>query len=104
MARALRYDGVIPTKLDVPGTFSALTPQDIRELVAYVGERRVGDTGFDIIVEGVTPSERPGSWEEIVGPLAEAGATWWIESMWDVPGGMDAVVERIRQGPPRIHS
>ena len=104
MVRALRYDGIIPAKLDEPGTFSALTPQDIRDIVAYVGERRMGGTGFDIILEGVTPSERPGSWGEIVGPLAEAGATWWIESMWDVPGGMDAVAARIRQGPPRIES
>jgi hypothetical protein len=34
--------------------------------------------------------------------LAENGATWWIESMWEVPGGIPAVRERIAAGPPQL--
>ena len=33
--------------------------------------------------------------------LADNGATWWIESMWTVPGGIPAVRERIAAGPPQ---
>ncbi|MDQ3327895.1 MAG: LLM class flavin-dependent oxidoreductase [Chloroflexota bacterium] len=102
MARALKYDGVIPVKLDIAGTFSPFTSDDIREVVQYAKEHRTETSPFDIIMEGVTPVERPDNWNQIIEPLAEAGATWWIESMWDVPGGMDAVRQRIRQGPPRV--
>ena len=34
---------------------------------------------------------------------AEAGATWWIESMWDAMGEhspVTAAYDRLRQGPP----
>ena len=102
MGRALRYDGVIPTKLDVANSFSTFTAAEIRDLVRYVKDNRSESSPFDIIIEGVTPFEQPDEWVHTVGPLAEAGATWWIESMWDVPGGMDAVRRRIHQGPPRV--
>ena len=31
-------------------------------------------------------------------PMAEAGATWWIEGLWN--SSKEEVIERIRQGPP----
>ena len=34
---------------------------------------------------------------------AEAGATWWIESMWDAMNEhspVTAAYDRLRQGPP----
>ena len=39
----------------------------------------------------------------IVRPYAEAGATWWIESWWDLPDGPDGLAEvrrRVEAGPP----
>lgn len=102
MRRALRYDGVLPTKLDVVGGFSAWTPDEVREVKAYVDRDRAETTPFDIVIEGVTPREDPESQPSTLGPLAEAGMTWWIESMWDVPGDLDVVRERILQGPPRV--
>ena len=102
MARALRYDGVLPTKLDVPGSFSQFTPEDMRAMLEYVAAHRTEATPLEIVVEGVTPiGDREGA-AAVMRPLAEAGATWWIESMWDAPGGLDTVRERIKQGPPRI--
>ncbi len=51
----------------------------------------------------LTPGDNQDKAAEILGPLAEAGATWWmIENMWTVPGGMEAVLERVRQGPPQV--
>lgn len=34
----------------------------------------------------------------------EAGATWWVESWWDLPEGPDGLTElyrRIAAGPPQ---
>jgi hypothetical protein len=35
---------------------------------------------------------------------ADVGATWWIEAVWQIffekPGDLEAIRERIEQGPP----
>jgi alkanesulfonate monooxygenase SsuD/methylene tetrahydromethanopterin reductase-like flavin-dependent oxidoreductase (luciferase family) len=105
--RAARYDGVLASKISESGAFSEPTPDDIREIKAFVDKQRSEagmDTGaaFDIVVEGVTPGNDPEKTKSILEPLAAAGASWWIESMWMVPGGMKAVRKRIAQGPPQI--
>ncbi|MGZ3716260.1 MAG: LLM class flavin-dependent oxidoreductase, partial [Ktedonobacterales bacterium] len=102
MARALRWDGVLPNKITAEGAFETLTPEDVRAIRAYVGEHREQTTSFDIVVEGVSPTGDLEQAAETVRPFAEAGATWWIESMWEAPGGMEAVRRRILQGPPRV--
>ena len=102
LRRALRYDGVLPIKRLDDGTYPVPTPDDVRELRAYIAEHRTQTTPFDIIIEGVTPGDDDAKTAAIIEPLRDAGMTWWIESMWSVPGGMDAVRERIAQGPPRV--
>jgi hypothetical protein len=69
----------------------------------FVDEHRSLTTPFDIVVEGDTPGTDPMQASAIVDPLAEAGATWWLESaaVHNRQGGLDAVRTRIRQGPPR---
>ncbi|HEX5969240.1 MAG TPA: LLM class flavin-dependent oxidoreductase, partial [Intrasporangium sp.] len=60
--------------------------------------------GYDAVIEAdshgsfttLEPAE-PEAWEE-------AGATWWIESWWDLPEGPDGLAEvrrRVEAGPPR---
>jgi alkanesulfonate monooxygenase SsuD/methylene tetrahydromethanopterin reductase-like flavin-dependent oxidoreductase (luciferase family) len=102
MNRALRYDGLLAAKLNDDGSFGQLTPDDIRAMKAFIDENRTETTPFDIVVEGVTPGDNAEAAGSILSPLAEAGATWWIESMWEAPGGMDAVRARIKQGPPQV--
>lgn len=102
MQRALRYDGLLPVKMQADGSFSTITPTDIQDIKRFVDEQRAEQTPFDIVVEGVTPLDAPEQAVAVVSPFAEAGATWWIESMWTVPGGMDTVRARIKEGPPRI--
>ncbi|HEY3997868.1 MAG TPA: LLM class flavin-dependent oxidoreductase [Candidatus Xenobia bacterium] len=84
MARVLRYDGWLTQGADLNDvkTFSAEHP------------------GFDIVWQGTTPGDDPREAARIVGPLAEAGVTWWIEAMWGTPGGPDALRRRIAQRPP----
>lgn len=103
MQRPLRYDGLLPTIVRADGSLAAATVADVQAIKQFSDEQRSDkQTPFDIVVEGVTPIDAPKQAPSIVAPFAQAGATWWIELMWDVPGGMDAVRTRIKQGPPRI--
>lgn len=97
MQRALRYDGLMPTKIG-----GEITPADIRAMKDYVAEHRSQTTPFDIIWEGETPGDDPQQAYSIVAPYVDAGITWWMESRWDCMDKPDVVGERIRQGPPRV--
>ena len=101
MARALRYDGLLPAKPNPDGTHGELTPDDVRAIRAHAAARRPAGAPYDIIVEGVTPVGDPAQAAATVRPFADAGATWWIESPWTPPNGPDELRARIRQGPPR---
>ncbi len=95
MNRALRYDGILAYT-----TRGEVTPEDIREIKRYVEENRDGEGPFDIVWEGETPGDDPDRAASIVGPFAEAGVTWWIESPWSLSG--EPLRTRIEQGPPSI--
>jgi alkanesulfonate monooxygenase SsuD/methylene tetrahydromethanopterin reductase-like flavin-dependent oxidoreductase (luciferase family) len=103
MQRALRYDGLLPSVLKHDGTsrtVQSASLDEFHEIMTYVRANRAGAGPFDIIVEGQTPgggSKAAG----IVAPWAEAGATWWIEAMWDAMDEPAKVRERVEQGPPR---
>lgn len=88
--RALRYDGILPQTAD---------PAAIRDLTACIARERPTTAGpLDIVVEGTThDAEDAGT----VRDLAEAGATWWIESDW-TGATVDSLRARIAAGPPRI--
>lgn len=108
MARALRYDGLLPMIFDAEGKPAQAAPDDIRAMRAYAVAKRPAENAgrpFDIVVEGVTPGDDPTAAAEQVRPWAEAGATWWIEAMWaasDQADGLESVRQRLQQGPPRI--
>ena len=99
MRRALRFDGILPSVLDENGARNA-NLDELRAIRDYVREQR-GDEPFDIVVEGTTPGDDPLRAAEQTGAWQEAGATWWIEAMWETPQ-LDAVRRRIEQGPPRV--
>ena len=100
MKRVLRCDGLLPYKLD--GTDSPTTPDDVRAMKAWVDARREAATQFDIIWEDDTPGDDPTAAAEIIASWAEAGVTWWLESVWKGPrarAGLEGIRERVRQGP-----
>jgi hypothetical protein len=99
MRRVLRCDGLLPAKMDDKGKFEPHTPEDIRVMKAWIDENRTATTPFEIIVEGTTPGSDLRQAVEIVTPWIEAGATWWLEAMWEQPD-LELVKERIFQGPP----
>jgi hypothetical protein len=104
MRRVLQYDGLLPMVFGENGQAKQAAPADVREMAAYIAQHRLATTPFDIIVEGVTPGDRPDEAAAVLRPWTEAGATWWIESMWgenSMPT-LDAVRQRVAQGPPHL--
>jgi hypothetical protein len=103
MRRALQWDGILPAKMAEDGSFADMTAADIGEMKAYIAEHRPQTGAFDIVMEGETPGDDRQRADAIVTPLAEAGVTWWLESVWATPetqGGVEGMRARIRQGPP----
>jgi len=101
MQRVLRYDGLLPAKMNAEGRFEELTPADIQVMRTYINENRTETTPFDVIMEGKTPgNDRPKA-VETVRKWAEVGVTWWLEAMWDDPD-TEHNLTRIQQGPPRL--
>ena len=103
MARALRYDGILPNPMTPAGEHRPLTPDDVRAIAAFVAANRTATTPFDIVAEGKTPGDRPDEAAAIAREWEEAGATWWIEALWTTSEhtyGPAEVRRRVEQGPP----
>jgi hypothetical protein len=98
MRRVLRCDGVVP-QIEIPGRPGS--PDDIREMLAWLGER--GRDDLDVVIDGETPGD-PAAAAAHVRPWAEAGATWWLETRWEMPHNsderMDQIRDRLACGPP----
>jgi alkanesulfonate monooxygenase SsuD/methylene tetrahydromethanopterin reductase-like flavin-dependent oxidoreductase (luciferase family) len=101
MRRAARWDGAAPLiYADGPGSTPRPDPATVRELSGFLAEcrEREGRTGepFDLALSGVTDPE---SAADIIGPLAEAGATWWQECVWyDVADDASRIIRRVESG------
>ncbi len=106
VARAARYDGILPEYQKAPGQFAPIPLEEFREMCAHVGAMRRDAGPFEFVKEGTTPGDDPDAAIAVVEPWREAGATWWIESLWpalDDPGLRPQVLTRIGQGPPHGH-
>jgi alkanesulfonate monooxygenase SsuD/methylene tetrahydromethanopterin reductase-like flavin-dependent oxidoreductase (luciferase family) len=104
MRRAARWDGAVP--LLVPAGGGPIRQPDaatVREIHGFLTDCRIaaGRNGepFDLVLWGASPAGLAGA--GLVGPLAEAGATWWAEALWDDPAAAGPVLRRTDQGPPR---
>ncbi|MBD3405415.1 MAG: LLM class flavin-dependent oxidoreductase [Candidatus Lokiarchaeota archaeon] len=93
--RAANLDGIIPLRA---GFGKPLTPDDYRDIVAFVMEYRKSNDPFDVACIGWT-----GNTEERVEKVqhyGEAGVTWWLEWM-DEEGTFEEVKSAIEKGPPK---
>jgi len=101
MRRAARWDGAVP--LFQTARHGDVPPlEEVRELLSYVGEQRGSLDGFDVVLGGATSPEAAA---DVVGPLAEAGATWWDERRPQRGPDLDsleAVLRRVEAGPPAL--
>jgi alkanesulfonate monooxygenase SsuD/methylene tetrahydromethanopterin reductase-like flavin-dependent oxidoreductase (luciferase family) len=108
LARAARWDGLLPSVLGTDGPRELTGPAELAELVAEVTALRsaagLAADPYDVIIEADSTREfvkldppEPRAWEE-------AGATWWMESWWTIEPGPDGLAEvrrRVQAGPPR---
>jgi alkanesulfonate monooxygenase SsuD/methylene tetrahydromethanopterin reductase-like flavin-dependent oxidoreductase (luciferase family) len=99
LRRAARFDGSTPLKLDPGGELVPLDPDDVRGLLEAVRGHRESGAPFDVLVGGTTP-EDPGAARAMLEPLAEAGMTWWQETVDPRQTDLATFTRRIRQGPP----
>ena len=95
--RAARYDGVVAVRGNIE---SALSPAQVREMIAYVGRFRSADSAFEVLQMGETRGESKAEDRETVAPYAAAGSTWWIESLFPRHRYIEEARWRIRRGPP----
>jgi alkanesulfonate monooxygenase SsuD/methylene tetrahydromethanopterin reductase-like flavin-dependent oxidoreductase (luciferase family) len=94
--RAARWDGIFPMKVQTSGQFEALSPDDVRAIVAYVKDHRSSMDGFDVVI-GEPPPDGSKPVKDVVAEYADAGATWLMESS----GSPEGMSELLRTGPPR---
>ena len=103
--RAARWEGLLPAVVDP--AFRPITIEETRRAVDHVFSRRaewgLPTEGYDVVLEGDTfgghrsPTGTPAEW-------AAAGASWWVESWWDLPDAPESVAElrrRIAGAPHR---
>ena len=70
LRRAARWDGVCPIK-----GWDTITPDEWRELLAYVQKYRTSDTPFDAVHSGATPGDDLPQAAEMVKPYEDIGVT-----------------------------
>lgn len=100
--RALHWDGILPQFFRGDKLVMGFEPDAVRALTEDIARERAEP--FDVIVEGGGKDENAPV--ATVKALADAGATWWLEAVWESiylrPGDPSVMRERIRQGPPRF--
>ncbi len=106
--RAARWDGVFPLWGGEPAGMMPVA--EMVRMIDFIRAERKSDAPFDVIQSAKTPNDRAQA-AEIVRPYAEAGATWWLESVspWEYGGIADdrswptePMHARIVAGPPKI--
>jgi alkanesulfonate monooxygenase SsuD/methylene tetrahydromethanopterin reductase-like flavin-dependent oxidoreductase (luciferase family) len=104
MRRAARWDGAIPLFL------SALhghppPVEEVRDLVAYLQDRRDdgAEASFEVVLGGASPPDAAAA-RDLLGPLVDAGATWWDERkpIDEEIIRLEPVLRRIEAGPPAL--
>ena len=102
--RAARWDGVVPLVHDPEMDFRAPTAAELAEMLGYIREQRDPAVPFEVAVgdslSGLAEQGRAAA--EVIGPFAEAGATWWMESIGWPLRPYEYWPEYVSAGPPRL--
>jgi len=92
--RAAQWDGICPLGRD-----GAMTPDDFRDMLAYIHQHRTLDTPLDVVRGGRAYEKSPEEAAEMLAAYEAAGVTWWMEG-FDWNNNLDDVREIIKRGPP----
>jgi alkanesulfonate monooxygenase SsuD/methylene tetrahydromethanopterin reductase-like flavin-dependent oxidoreductase (luciferase family) len=104
MRRAARWDGAIPLFMSAKHGYPPPV-DEVHDLVAYVrGHRDDPGLPFEVVLGGASPTDAAGA-RDLLGPLIEAGATWWDERrpIDDEVDRLEPVLRRIEAGPPILN-
>jgi alkanesulfonate monooxygenase SsuD/methylene tetrahydromethanopterin reductase-like flavin-dependent oxidoreductase (luciferase family) len=108
LRRAAQWDGVFPLFFGADSEEQELA--QLKEAVSYITAQRTNPMAIELICTGFTFYDKQAQASEMIGQRALLGMTWWLESItpsrfslgfkdeWPV----DAMRERILQGPPSI--
>jgi alkanesulfonate monooxygenase SsuD/methylene tetrahydromethanopterin reductase-like flavin-dependent oxidoreductase (luciferase family) len=95
MRRAARWDGWIIGATS-PEVKMIKTPEQLADQVAYIRQHRTNDAPFEVAIDGISgPHDGP-----LTHGYAEAGATWWFESLFGLRGNVEEMLARVKAGPP----
>ena len=101
LRKAARWDGWIAIAMADDGSGINLSPDAFGQMVMSVRTEREaigrGDVPFDVAVFAVSG---PGE-QSLVRAYADAGATWWLESLSPMRGSLDELWAIVTAGPPR---
>jgi alkanesulfonate monooxygenase SsuD/methylene tetrahydromethanopterin reductase-like flavin-dependent oxidoreductase (luciferase family) len=97
--RAAKWDGVLP--LHTPNPIRP-SPGDLRNILAYIKERRKNNALFDAAIIGWGSGKDRDKNAKKIRPYIEAGMTWWLEGMFGAKDSLERMRASIRMGPPRI--
>jgi alkanesulfonate monooxygenase SsuD/methylene tetrahydromethanopterin reductase-like flavin-dependent oxidoreductase (luciferase family) len=96
--RAAKWDGVIPLRFQG----ELLDPRGLREALEYLRTIRKSSEPFQVASIGWTTGVNRKRNVEKVGTFAEAGTTWWLESLYTKRDSPEEMRNRIRLGPPKM--
>ncbi|MDH5279158.1 MAG: LLM class flavin-dependent oxidoreductase [Actinomycetota bacterium] len=92
--RAARFDGMFPTFRDV-GLGQTVAPAVLADSVDYARRHRDGSLPpLEVAVEGCSPTSAP------LDEYADAGLTWWVESVGWFRGSPSEMTRLVGAGPP----
>lgn len=94
--RAAQFDGVYPQT-----SGHTLTPEDLREVLAFIQTQRTQTTPFEALAYGRTSGSDGAQDAAHVAAFVQAGATWWLEH-FAPQQTVEQVRQRIKLGPPRL--
>lgn len=97
LRRAARWDGWLASATPLDGTIEmSKSPEQMADMVEEIKSHRTSDAPFDVAMDGYSEpgdATRPRSY-------AEAGVTWWLESIRGRRGTVEEMLERVEAGPP----
>jgi alkanesulfonate monooxygenase SsuD/methylene tetrahydromethanopterin reductase-like flavin-dependent oxidoreductase (luciferase family) len=102
IARAARWDGMVPIRPGPAARPSATDIADVSQQIAAIrGDRGAGDGRtagrYDLVVWAEVASG-PADAAGLAAPYQQAGATWWIESARPEPGWLQRAQDRVAAG------
>ena len=98
LRRAARWDGWLASATNLDGSIGmSKSPEKIGEMVEELRRHQSPDTPFDVALDGYT---EPGD-DKLPHAYAEAGATWWLESIHGRRGTLEEMFARVEAGPPK---